>query len=340
MKPITKAAILMAILVVVFIAGWEFYLRSSGVTISYDEGKELWTAQRARVYTSPAMATVFIGSSRIKFDLDIDTWQKLTGRKAIQLAMEGNSPVPILEDLAADPRFAGKLVIDVTEPVFFSADDAPVRHEQKENISYYRNRTPAQRASFLLDCALESQLVFLDKEGLSLNAQLDELPIPNRPNVFMPPIFPLDFARVTFDRQDKMSPRFLADSSLQRRVQNIWVFMKKAGMAYMSQHPVDPAPAIMQRVIAAMGKIKSRGGEIVFVRPPASGPMEIGEERGFPRTKYWEPLLAATQCKGIHFADDPATAQLICPEWSHLSPSDAKVYTRALIRLLPESFAH
>jgi hypothetical protein len=340
MKPITKSAIIMAILVVVFIGGWELYLRSTGVTLSYDEGKELWADKRARVYQSPSTATVFIGSSRIKFDLDIDAWQKLTGRKAIQLSMEGNSPVPLLEDLAADPRFAGKLVVDVTEFAFFAAADAPGRHEQKENIDYYKNRTPAQRASFILNHALESQLVFLDQAGLSLNAQLDNLSIPNRPNVMAPPLFPLDFSRVTFDRQDKMSPRFLADTNLQRRVQNIWVFLRGAGAAYIAQHPEDPAPAIMQRVVAAVAKIKSRGGEVVFVRTPCSGPMAIGEAQGYPRNKYWEPLLAATQCKGIHFKDDPATDHFICPEWSHLSPSDAVVYTRALIGHLPESFVH
>ena len=340
MKPITKAAILMAILVIVFIAGWEIYLRSTGVTLSYDEGKELWADKRAKVYKSPATATVFIGSSRIKYDLDIDTWQKLTGREAIQLAMEGNSPVPILEDLAADQRFAGKLVIDVTELVFFSDDDAPVRHEQKEYLDYYWRRTPAQRASFILDHALESQLIFLDKEGLSLNAELDKLTIPNRPNVFAPPIFPLDFSRVTFDRQDKMSPRFLADTSLQHQVQNIWVFLQTAGAAIAAQHPSNPTPAIMQQVAVAVAKIKSRGGEIVFVRTPGSGPMAAGEDKGFPRAKFWEPLLAITQCKGIHFADDPATAHFVCPEWSHLSPSDAVLYTRALIGHLPESFVH
>jgi hypothetical protein len=340
MKPITKAAILMAILVVVVIGGWELYLRSTGVALSYDNGKELWANQRARVYESPATTTVFIGSSRIKYDLDIETWEKLTGRQAIQLSMEGNSPVPILEDLAADPRFAGKLVIDVTELLFFSADDAPVRHEQRENIAYYKNRTPAQRASFILNHALESQLVFLDNESLSLNAKLDELPIPNRPNVFAPPIFPLDFQRVTFDRQDKMSPRFLADTNLQKRVQNIWVMMQTAGMAYTAHHPEDPAPAIMQRTIAAVAKIKARGGDVVFVRTPSSGPMAMGEAKGFPRNKYWEPLLAATQCKGIHYADDPATAHFTCPEWSHLRPSDAVLYTQALIGHLPESFVH
>src|ERR1700742_4922865 len=165
MDPITKAAILMTIIVVVFISAWELHLRANGTIATYDEGKEQWADKRAKVYDS--RATVFIGSSRIKYDLDIDTWQKLTGRRAIQLAMEGNSPVPILENLAADPRFNGKLVIDVTENPFFLPDDAPGRHEQYENINYYNDRTPAQRASFILNHALESHFVFLDKGGFS-----------------------------------------------------------------------------------------------------------------------------------------------------------------------------
>jgi hypothetical protein len=63
-----------------------------------------------------------------------------------------------------------------------------------------------------------------------------------------------------------------------------------------------------------------------------------GEMHVFPRTTGWEPLLAATRSKGFHFMDNPATAHLICPEWSHLSPSDAVSYTRALIGQLPPSF--
>lgn len=330
----------MVILVVAVIAGWELHLRAAGILLSYDDGKELWSDKRARVYESPATATVFIGSSRIKYDLDIDTWQKGTGRQAIQLAMEGNSPIPILENLAADRQFAGKLVIDVTEPVFYSADDGPVRHEQYENISYYNGRTPAQRSSFVLNHALESQFVFLDQGWLSLNARLDELHIPSRPGVFIPPAFPLDFQRVAFDRQDKMTPRFLADTSLQHRVQNIWAFMGQAGKEYAAHHPGDPVPPVIQRVATAVAKIQSRGGEVVFVRPPSSGPMRQGERMGFPRAHFWEPLLAATRCKGFHFEDDSATAHLSCPEWSHLSPADAQVYTRELIRQLPQSFVH
>jgi hypothetical protein len=44
--------------------------------------------------------------------------------------------------------------------------------------------------------------------------------------------------------------------------------------------------------------------------------------------------LSTTGCKGIYFADYPATAGLKCTEWSHLSPQNAVVYTKALINIL------
>src|ERR1700749_1928193 len=119
---LSRAAALMILLVLFVIGGWELYLRHSEQTADYDNGKELWADKRARVYGPVDKTVVFIGSSRIKFDLDIDTWRQLTGKEAAQLAIEGNSPVPVLKDLANDPKFHGKVVVDVTEPLFFSMD--------------------------------------------------------------------------------------------------------------------------------------------------------------------------------------------------------------------------
>ena len=328
----------MVILVALVIGGWELYLRQKGVPIAYDDGKELWSDQRAMVYEPPSRTTVFIGSSRIKFDLDLDTWQKLTGRHAVQLAIEGSSPVPILEDLAADPGFAGKLVIDVTEPIFFSGSEYNAARP-RENINYYHKQTPAQRASFILNHALESKLIFLDKEFLSLNTGLDQLHIPNRPGVSSLPMFPLDFRRANFSRQNKMDDRFLADTALRHRVQTIWLYTAKAAVKGGGVRK-DPTPGIMHTVVQAVDRIRARGGEVIFLRLPCSGPMEKGENSRFPRAKFWDPLLAATHCAGFHYTDHPETSHFICPEWSHLSPADAVIYTRALIEELPASFVH
>src|SRR5258706_9770622 len=117
---LSKAAILMVVIVLAAIISWELYLRNKGVRPDYDDGPPLWSDKRAMVYEPSDKATVFIGSSRNKYDLDIATWQAATGDKVIQLAMEGNSPLPILDDLAADTAFKGKMIIDVTEGLFFS----------------------------------------------------------------------------------------------------------------------------------------------------------------------------------------------------------------------------
>src|SRR5687767_3289844 len=97
-----KAGLLCLLLVTGFVTGWEMYLRSKGVNAAFDDGPLLWSDKRAKVYTTPDKATIFIGSSRIKYDLDIETWRNFTGEDAVQLAMEGSSPLPVLDDLAAD----------------------------------------------------------------------------------------------------------------------------------------------------------------------------------------------------------------------------------------------
>src|SRR5215216_6953513 len=95
-----KAGILALIIVVCGFASWELWLRYRGYDIAYDDDEMLWSSKRAKVYQPSDEATVFIGSSRIKFDLDIELWRKLTGEDAVQLAVEGNSPRPVLNDLA------------------------------------------------------------------------------------------------------------------------------------------------------------------------------------------------------------------------------------------------
>jgi hypothetical protein len=321
----------MLILVTISIVSWEIYLRNKGIGISYDDGKELWADKRAQVYAPQDKATVFIGSSRNKYDLDINTWESLTGDHAIQLAIEGMSPLPILDDLANDKKFKGKLVIDLTEILFFSTGMGNL-FDPIDRIKYFKERTPAQRFSFEVDRMLESKLVFLDKDNLSLNALLEKTKIPSRPGVFVMPVFPLDFGRVKFSRQDYMTDRFLADTNLQNKVKDIWVFFRNASKEPpASGHKLD---SIITTVKNDVERIKARGGQVIFVRTPSSGPFREGEKMGFPREKYWDRVLQETGSNGIHFEDYAPVAHLQCPEFSHLSPSDAIVWTRTLVDIL------
>ncbi len=331
--PLVKAGILTIVLVAAAVLSWEFYLRNKGFETSFYDDPALWTHKRDMVYEPADKATVFIGSSRIKFDLDIDTWQNITGDHAIQLACVGSTPIPILEDLANDKNFKGRLVVDVTEGLFFSTAPGNSRRPV-ENMKYYKDRTPAQRASFHINHLLESQFVFLDKEWHSLNEQLEKLHVQNRPGVYKFPGFPSDFGRVKFNRQEYMTDKFSSDTTLQNIVKNIWVeFIKASKEPPASGTKMD---SILTAVKTAVDKIKARGGQVLFVRTPSSGGFKMGESMGFPREKYWDRLLAITNCPGIHYADYPAIDHFICPENSHLSLTDAKVFTKNFIKILSE----
>ena len=330
-SPLPKAAFMVLLIVVISVISWELYLRGKGIGISYDDGKELWSDKRARVYKPSDEATVFIGSSRNKYDIDGPTWRSLTGEAMVQLAIEGTSPLPIFDDLAKDKNFKGKLMVDVTEGLFFSLSPSN-RGDPMDKIQYYKKRTPSERFSFEVNRILESKLVFLDKGHYSLNALLDNIRPQSRPGVFVMPLFPKEFDRVEFDRQDYMTPEFLVDTNLQNMVKGNWNFFRKIS----KDRPLDgkPLDSVMNTLKENVDKIRGRGGEVIFVRTPSSGPYWQGEQMGFPRAKYWERILTITGCKGIHFADYPAVANFQCPEFSHLKRSDAVIWTTNLVDIL------
>jgi hypothetical protein len=326
----SKSALLALGIVLTFVISWELYIRHKGVVLDYDDGPELWSNNRAMVYEPADKATVFIGSSRIKFDLDIATWQTLTGNHAIQMALVGSDPRPCLHDLANDPNFKGKLMVDVTEAIFFSNDGGS---SPNAAIEYYKKRTLAQRAGFEINHLLESQFVFLNTGHFSLNVFLDSLHFKNRKGVFPTVPWPANFSMVTFDRQNKMVDKFLADTIERNQIRWIWTCFGRDN--YTPQIITGKAlDTIMNSVKADADRIKARGGEVIFLRTPSNGPDLAEEKKYYPRNKYWDRLLTVTRCKGIHFADYPVIDQLICPEYSHLTPKDAVIYTQNLVSIL------
>jgi hypothetical protein len=327
-----KAGFVAIVVSIIAAAIWEIHLRHIGIDTSYDDNSALWAYTRAKVYEPKDKATVFIGSSRIKFDLDIPTWQEITNDHAVQLACVGSSPAPVLRDLANDPNFKGKLIIDVTEELFLTNasfdDEGPVKR-----IEYFHKITPTQRASFQIDRVLESTFAFLDQDNYSFNAMLPLLHLPQRPGVFPDVIFPPEFDRTTLARQSRMTPHFLADTSLQNQVKGIWIFFQK--MAMKPPTTSKKLDSVIQLIKTDVDKIQSRGGEVLFVRTPSSG--QVWEfEQTFPRAVYWDRLLATTGCKGIYYKDYPAIAHFECPESSHLSPEQAIVFTKNLIKILKD----
>jgi hypothetical protein len=81
-------------------------------------------------------------------------------------------------------------------------------------------------------------------------------------------------------------------------------------------------------------RIRARGGEVVWVRPPSGGPLLDIERARYPRGRVWDKLVHDTASFGVYFEDYPGMQQLHCPDWSHLSRASAMAFTDAYVRVL------
>lgn len=332
-----KSAWMTLLLVLTFAVGWELYWRHENTPLSYNDDESMWASQRKLVYESSPARPVVIGSSRIKFDLDLATWARLAGQKPIQLAVEGTSPRPMLTDLGNDPNFRGTLLVDVTELLFFTPDGSFPEKEATKRVKAYPNWSLSQQVSFWINHVLESQLRFLDSQDLALNPLLNLLPIPNRAGVWGGPTFPRLFTRVGADRQTKMTDQFVVDTSMQNQVKKMWLEIG----AHSPKKAIDgpPLTAIIASAKRSVEQIRTRGGQVLFIRTPCGGPFFEIEKQMAPRNLYWDRLLSETHAPGIYFEDYPALSHFHFPEWSHLSPTGAVVFTKAVYPIIARKLA-
>ena len=329
-------AVVVTIVVIAATGAWEFYARSVGYRPTLNDNEDLSTAARRRVQPE---SIVIVGDSRAWFDLDLDEIQKGLGKRPIQLAMPGSTAWPVLADLANDERFHGTVICSFVPALFFAPPGSPPMQHAERDVKRFHNQTLAQRLSEDLGMRLEEHVAFLKPDDLSLEALLNKLPIPNRPGALVPPRFPPYFQTEDRERRARMWEKCAAPGSeLAKKIQQIWLplFTPPPPPTYV---PRDVFSAQMRKGIqkrfddtrAAVEKLRSRGGRIVFVRFPHSGGLKELEDRDTPRGKTWEPLLKTTGASGVYYSDFPELAEFNCPEWSHLSAADSVEFTKRLI---------
>lgn len=319
------------ILCVLGLVAWELYWRDFGVRPGYRNSDGLWTIQRRRINAGEGDALVVIGSSRVLFDVQLDTWQQATGERPIQLALEGTSPMNVFEDLAADEAFRGRLIVGVTPGLFFSG-----RGFRHGVVPYARNETLSERASQWLSMhLLEPWLAYYSDTDFALFKVLARQRWPARADVRNN----LAVRKLQVSRRDRamaMWDKVEHDAGYRELARSIW-------RQFFTPPMTDPAKIAehwkavdkeIERAVAAVAKLRARGVAVVFVRAPSNGPYLEGETRDYPRDRSWDVLLQRTGAPGVHFEDHAAMQGLNLPEWSHLARADAEVFTRALVDVI------
>ncbi|MFL6591879.1 MAG: hypothetical protein ACJ8GK_04125 [Luteimonas sp.] len=329
-QPWSRIFLTAVVLAGLALVGWEAYWRAFGAVPGYHNGNDAWALQRRRIDDGEGSATVLTGASRVLFDVQLPVWQQATGERPIQLALEGTSPVPVLEDLAADPNFTGRVLVGVAPDIFFSGFAY-----RGEAIGYFHKETPAQRAgTWLARHLVEPYFAFYDAD-FALPVVVRRQPWPQRPGLRKSTRVRKLLVQEA-DRNSHMWRKVETDPHYRALVRSIWAEDFGAPPPGM-ETPAKARKTIdtqIARTVAAIAKLRARGVEVLFLRAPSSGPYYAYEQKYFPRAQTWEVLLQRTAAPGIHFEDYPQLQGYEQPEWSHLSAADARRFTAALVPIV------
>ncbi len=321
-------------LCLVLTAAWEMAWRAYGAVPAYRNSDGLWAQQRRRIDNGEGDATVLLGSSRMLSNVQLDVWEKLSGQRPIQLALEGTPPMVPLEQLADDPDFTGTLLIDVHGGTFRGGEGVRAGAFRR-----YREEGPSQRSGqWLSQHVLEPWLAFYDPD-FALATVVRRQAWPPRPGFAPRPMVRRLFVGGV-DRNQRMWHKLEDDPAYRSEVRSGW--------AALNWRAPPPPPQVraqapqkreetIQRLVAAVHKLQARGVRVVFIRHPVVGPYAAFEERASPRAVTWDALIARSGAPGIHFADHPSLQGYSLPEWSHMAAADADRYTAALVPIVAQT---
>ncbi|HEX9640033.1 MAG TPA: hypothetical protein VGB13_01825 [Candidatus Krumholzibacteria bacterium] len=329
------------------VSAWEIRVRGEGYAPALNDTADRWSLIRAQVGSEPYQVVV-IGSSRIQFDLDLDTYaREMNSSRPLQLAMPGTNPLALLEDVAAEEGFDGTLILGVAPGLWFVPQGRPV-DLARQAVGRYDNWSPSQKVGVRLAGVLQRRLAFINPEDLALDALLHRLPLENRPAAHpnLPPVLPAYFAGMDEHRQARMWDRCDFGTARAKLIQQTWIplFTPPPPPPHLGPEEFQGmmqtnAESVLERIRVAVEQVRSGGGKVVFLRPPSTGMVRELEKKFSPRAQTWDLMLQVTGAPGIHFEDYPQLASLDCPEWSHLTAADAVRYTEALIPLIKEALA-
>lgn len=309
----------------------EIKARRDEYETNYPVSSDLWVAQWLELDDLPSDQLVVIGASRMQYGIVPDQWKSITGVKPYFLAWPGAPPLPVLKMLANRQSFNGTVLCGFAPSFSFSHRDGPFQQAIYNNISMIE----PSRYSLSFHASLAGS-DFLLPRFKCLNATAyspimqayTNWPFSNRDGLLIPLIFPFD---EVFTRQ--LEFKFHPDIENTLHVELISQIQDSTLRQFAHAGPFDISEATVQYK-AAVDAIRSRGGNVIFLRAPSEGKFLSFETEHYPREQYYDRIVNETECFGIHFEDDPQLRDLPCVEDSHLNRENAGKYTRRVIEIL------
>ncbi len=338
-SPILLGAVL---ILIAFIAAMELRLAAKGFHPTVMDSEALWQRERARSRTLGDQALIIIGASRVQLGLNLDVLRQITKFEPVQLAIDGTSSLPVLEGLARDPSIRGTVLVDYYDPMLGSeiTDDRAHMYEKRfedslatsllpnyawieDNLSWCWRRMFRSYADGAQPLTTLLIRIFGNATPQYLQTLPDRSRLADYQQVDMPGFY---YRRVIRSLGEEVHlPPHATDEDLR-----YWLESRIQQLL-----PVNEATILSQARLKYLDSlvraIQDRGGRVIFVVMPASGMVRDIERCRYPRSQFWDRLVAQTSARTIHFEDVPSLRDFECPDGSHLDYRDQIRFTEALI---------
>ena len=304
---------------------WEYEMRQMGLRAGdIGDSPQAWAEMRRAADAAPV---AIVGDSRILFDTDQARFQALTGVRPVQVSYVGTNSRTLLENFANDPNFHGLLIVGMADVIYFGRPGIGLAAEAMHN--YAKNDKPAQLTGLWIDRWLQQYLAFMDSD-YRLSMMVPRWDHGWRKGVDSPYEDVWKISETFPGRQFFLWDKIQTDPYLQAHARHAWAGFKGPNV------PPALADKVIARSAEAVRRIRARGGDVIFIRPPSAPQLRVNEQQRIPRRLGWDRLLVGANAQGIHADDLPQAQNLVIPEWSHLSRKCAAVFTDAYVRRLVE----
>lgn len=332
-----------------FIIFFELKLRDSGWVPSVVDSPQLWSIHRKSASKLGDKALILIGASRMQLDIDLATIRNSSSIEPVQLAIDGSSFMPVLEDLASDRDIKGTIIISTSmhniKPK--TIGDASIQWVKYYNKYFKQNNFIAPYKNFdnEIKSYVENHLA-LKLEGampatVILARAFDKFTLGNYLVTNNDRSRDADYSKVIMpDFYIKRVKRHFGED-LTPDENNISYerFLKTYQNAIEALKPVDNKVFLegLDLLLEYIHQIESRGGKVILVRFPTDKLIREIDQKRYPRNIFWD-VIAKKYNRTIHYADYPELSRFNLPDGSHLDYRDKQAFTNSLLNIIQRKF--
>jgi hypothetical protein len=299
---------------------WELVLRNSALGPEYVDNRALWVSTRYALNTYGSDAVAVLGASRAQRAIDPETLARELGGPVAHLAVEGTSAIPLLEDLAADPRFSGTVLFSVAPAFSFNRKLSKLdQGNQAGWIRYYRSQSRSRRIEYDLRLAIQGLFAFRSPDA-SISRVLPEILVNGRlPEKDFKATFADRSVHIDYSKFDRpANPQRIVDLYLQNTE------------AYEAGEFADLV-VYLRRLVDILN---ARNSRVIFLRLPSADIVRDLERRMFPHERFWGYMEQNIDAEFVHFEDYPELSGYLSVDSSHIASDNSAAFTSVLAGII------